>query len=77
MKHFSLIFIFTLLLAGCRDTLGPAGLELSENMISCPAEGGDFLIEVDGRPDWTTDNTVGWISVRRTNGNASIHIDRN
>ena len=77
MKHFSLIFLFTLLLAGCQDTLGPAGLEVSENMISCPAEGGDFLIEIDGRPDWTTDNTVGWISVRRTNGNASIHIDGN
>lgn len=77
MKHLPIIFLFALLLSGCRDTLGPAGIEVSESMIECPAEGGKFLVEIDGRPDWTTDNTAGWISIRRVNGNASIHIDEN
>ena len=77
MKHFAIISIFILLMTGCRETLGPAGLVVSESEISCQAEGGEFLIEIEGRPDWTTDNTADWISVRRINGNASIHIDKN
>ena len=68
MKHFAIISIFILLMTGCRETLGPAGLVVSESEISCQAEGGEFLIEIEGRPDWTTDNTADWISVRRING---------
>ena len=66
-----------LMLAGCRDTFGPAGLEVSESMISCTAAGGEFLIEVEGRPEWTTDNTADWISIRKNGSNALVIVEKN
>ena len=77
MKHFAIISIFILLMTGCRETLGPAGLVVSESEISCQAEGGEFLIEIEGRPDWTTDNTADWISIRKYGRSAVVIADEN
>lgn len=77
MKYLSTIFICVLLLAGCREELPSTSLELSEDRISCTKEGGEYNIMVDGRYDWTTDNTADWIHIRRIDGNALVTIDRN
>lgn len=77
MKYLSIIFICFLLLAGCREELPSTSLELSEERISCTKEGGEYNIMINGRYDWTTDNTSDWIHIRKNDGNALISIDEN
>ena len=71
------ISLCLLILAGCSENLSEQNLELSENDIQCPSEGGKFEIETAGRPDWVTDNTADWISIRRSYGKATVHIKKN
>lgn len=52
-------------------------ISLSSTEISCPAEGGEYLISIEGRPDWTTDNTAEWIDVSKEKGGAVFTIGRN
>ena len=71
-------FIFLAVLAtGCRGAVSDMGLDISESLISCGMEGGEFEILVYGRQDWTTDNTAEWISIRKSGNAASIIISRN
>ena len=71
-------FIFLAVLAtGCRGTVSDMGLDISESLISCGMEGGKFEIVINGRQDWTTDNTAEWISIRKAGNAASIMISRN
>lgn len=76
-RRFLLILINILLICSCRDRLPEVGIELLEKRIDCSHEGGEFEIPVKGRPDWTTDNTADWISIRKFGDNALIIIDKN
>lgn len=78
MKH--LIIIITtlvLILSGCERAPRYSRLEASPSAIHASDEGGEFLVEVTGPSDWTSDNTSGWISIRKKDGNALITIKKN
>lgn len=77
MRRLILIISFILMLCSCRDELPEAGLVLAEKAIGCSSEGGEFEIPVEGRPDWATDNTADWISVRKSGKDALVIVDRN
>ncbi len=77
MKNLSHIVLLLIIMTGCHRNVADIGLEVTPEMIACPMEGGEFEVSVTGRHDWTTDNTAGWISVRRHDGYAVINIDRN
>ena len=77
MKRIIQTLIIISLFCGCQDRLPSMSLELSESVIECSNSGGEFEIGISGRPDWTTDNTAEWISVRKTAEGAVIIIDSN
>lgn len=77
MRRLILIISFILMLCSCRDELPEAGLVLAEKAIGCSGKGGEFEIPVEGRPDWSTDNTADWISVRKYGESALVIIDKN
>lgn len=77
MKRLIQILITFSMFCGCQDRLSSVGLELSESIIECSSEGGEFQIVTSGRPDWVTDNTSDWISIRKVSNSAVITIDHN
>ena len=77
MKRIFQTLIIISLLCGCQDRFPSMNLELSESAIECGNDGGEFEVEINGRPDWTTDNTAEWISIRKSAEGAVIIIDRN
>lgn len=78
MKHQILILsILFLTLSGCERTPQAHRLEVAPNSIYVPADGGEFAVEVTGPSDWTTDNTVNWISIRKTGSSAMVSIKKN
>lgn len=77
MKRIIQTLIFISLLCGCQERLPSVSLELSESVIECGCSGGEFNIGISGRPDWTTDNTAEWISIRKTSEGAVFIIDSN
>ena len=77
MRRLILIISFLYLLCGCRDSIPETGLEVLENRIEFGREGGEFEIPIKGRPDWTTDNTADWISIRKYGRSAVVIADKN
>ena len=77
VKRLLFALINMLMLCGCRGNLPEAGLKLLENRIGFGREGGEIEIPVEGRPDWTTDNTADWISIRKFGSNALVIADKN
>ena len=77
MRRLILIISFLYLLCGCRDSIPETGLEVLENRIEFGREGGEFEIPIKGRPDWTTDNTADWISIRKYGRSAVVIADEN
>ena len=77
VKRILFVLINILMICSCRESLPEAGFELLQKSIECGREGGEFEIPVNGRPDWTTDNTADWISIRKYGESALIIIDKN
>lgn len=77
MKRIIQILIIISMLCGCQHRLPSVRLELSESVIDCSNEGGEFKVGISGRSDWTTDNTADWISIRRSVDGATVIIERN
>lgn len=65
------------MLCSCRDSLFEGGLELLENRVEFSRDGGEFEVPINGRPDWTTDNTADWIIIRKYGESALIIADEN
>lgn len=77
VKRILFVLINILMICSCRESLPEAGFELLQKNIECDREGGEFEIPVNGRPDWSTDNTADWISIRKYGESALVIIDKN
>lgn len=76
MRRFLYAFICISLFCCCEENSPFATLELSQDVIECTMTGGEYQITTN-RPDWTTDNTSKWISIRKHESSAIITVDRN
>ena len=69
----SALFIFS----GCVSPNEEISISVSPETIECSEEGGTFTLNVTGTQDWKTDSYPEWITVAKTNGNASVRIAEN
>ena len=75
----SIIFLITFILtfAGCERPSQYDSLEVIPASIQASKDGWEFAVRIIGPPDWTTDNTADWISIRKKGDTATIEIKKN